>query len=97
MKGDIGNKIKKALAKKAVGYQAKEVVEEYQDDEGVMKLTKKKVTKKHIPPDTQAARIMLESMDGTPVEDMTDEQLKAEKTRLINLLKEEENEKGKDS
>ena len=96
MKGDIGNKIKKALAKKAVGYDAKEVVEEYQDDEGVLKLTKKKITKKHIPPDTQAARIMLESMDVTPVDDMTDEQLQAEKQRLIKLLKEEEDAKGKD-
>lgn len=90
MKSDIQKKIKKALAKKAVGYDAKEIVEEYQDDEGTLRLTKKKITKKHIPPDTQAAKIVLESMDATPVNAMTDEQLNAEKERIINLLKENE-------
>ena len=87
---NIEKKIKKALCKKAVGYDAKEVVEEYQDDDGVLRLTKKKVTKKHIPPDTSAARIVLESMDASPVGSMTDEELEAEKKRLIDLLKEEQ-------
>ena len=92
MKGDIQKKIKKALAKKAVGYDAKEVVEEYQDDEGTLKLTKKRVTKKHIPPDTQAAKIVLETIDGAPVGNTTDEELAAEKERLIKLLKEDKDE-----
>ena len=92
MKGDIQKKIKKALAKKAVGYDAKEVVEEYQEDEGTLRLTKKRVTKKHIPPDTQAAKIVLETIDGSPVGEMTDEELAAEKERLIKLLKEDKNE-----
>lgn len=91
MKCDIQKKIRKALAKKAVGYDAKEIVEEYQDDEGTLKLTKKKVTKKHIPPDTAAAKIVLESIDVKNVSDMTEEELNAEKERLINLLKENEN------
>ena len=92
MKSDIQKKIKKALAKKAVGYDAKEVVEEYQDDEGTLKLTKKRVTKKHIPPDTKAAKIVLETIDGAPVGNMTDEELAAEKERLIKLLKEDKDE-----
>lgn len=95
MKSDIRKKISKALAKKAVGYDAKEIVEEYQDDEGTLRLTKKKITKKHIPPDTQAARIVLESMENKSVSSMTDEQLNAEKERIINLLKENEHDDKK--
>lgn len=85
-------KIKNALTKKAVGYSAKEVVEEYQDDgEGGMKLTKRRVTKKHVPPDTIAAKMVLESfaLDNALV-NFTDEQLESEKLRLLNLLKENE-------
>lgn len=94
MKSDLQSKIKKALTKKAVGYQTKEIVEEYQDDEGILKLTKKRVTKKHIPPDTQAARIVLEAMEEAPIENMTDEELEAEKQKLIKILKEENDEEG---
>ncbi|MBP5372885.1 MAG: hypothetical protein J6Y44_01715 [Clostridia bacterium] len=94
MKSDLQSKIKKALTKKAVGYQTKEIVEEYQDDEGILKLTKKRVTKKHIPPDTQAARIVLETMEEAPIENMTDEELEAEKQKLIKILKEENDEEG---
>ena len=96
MTSDVHKKIKKALTKKAVGYETKEIVEEYQEDEGVLKLTKKRITKKHVPPDTQAARIVLGSIDEKPVEDMTDEELEAERLRLINLLK-EENDDNKES
>ena len=42
----LESKIKKAITKKAIGYQAKEVVEEYQNDERGLTLTKKRVTKK---------------------------------------------------
>lgn len=94
MNSEIHKKIKKALTKKAVGYETKEVVEEYQDDEGVLKLTKKRVTKKHVPPDAQAARIVLGAMEETPIENMTDPELEAERLRLIQLLKEEKDEKG---
>ena len=94
MNSDIHKKIKKALAKKAVGYETKEVVEEYQDDEGVLRLTKKKVTKKHVPPDAQAARIVLGTINETPLENMTDSELETERLRLIELLKEEKDEKS---
>lgn len=90
---EIEQKIKQALTKKAVGYSAKEVVEEYQDDDGVLKLTKKRVTKKHVPPDTQAAKMVMEGFLGQDtLENMTDEQLENEKIRLIKTLKEKENE-----
>ena len=88
-------KIKRAIAKKAVGYSAKEVVEEYQDDDGVLKLTRRKVTKKHVPPDTQAAKMVMEGFALTSVENMTDEELEAEKQRLLDSLKEKQNENTK--
>ena len=90
---EIEQKIKQALTKKAVGYSAKEVVEEYQDDDGVLKLTKKRVTKKHVPPDTQAAKMVIEGfLCQDTLENMTDEQLENEKIRLIKTLKEKEDE-----
>ena len=90
---EIEEKIKQALTKKAVGYSAKEVVEEYQDDDGVLKLTKKRVTKKHVPPDTQAAKMVIEGFLGQDtLESMTDEQLENEKIRLIKTLKENKDE-----
>ncbi|MBQ3116189.1 MAG: hypothetical protein IJC07_04095 [Clostridia bacterium] len=77
---------KEALIKKALGYDATEVVEEYvAGEEGEVKLSKKKVTKKNVPPDITAIKILLESQTEN-VEDMSDEQLEKEKERLIKLL-----------
>ena len=54
------DKIRKALLKKALGYNADEVIEEYTfDDEGQIKLSKKKVTKKHFSPDISAVKVLL--------------------------------------
>lgn len=84
-----GNKkIQDALLKKALGYNATEVVEEYvTGEEGEIKLTKKKVTKKNVPPDITAIKILIDKDELTP-ELMTDEQLEQEKIRLIKLLDE---------
>lgn len=84
-------KLKKALLKKALGYTADEVVCEYTlDEEGVQKLSKKKVTKKHYAPDISAVKILLENYSNLPdVYSMTDEELLKERERLLNLLKEE--------
>ncbi|MBE7061225.1 MAG: hypothetical protein E7382_01650 [Clostridiales bacterium] len=77
---------KEALIKKALGYDATEVVEEYvSSEEGEVKLTKKKVTKKNVPPDITAIKILLED-NQTSIEDMSDEELEREKTRLLKLL-----------
>ena len=90
---EIEDKIKRAIAKRAIGYSAKEVVEEYQDDGGVLVLTKKRVTKKHVPPDATAAKLVIEGfLSDDDVENMTDEQLETERIRLIKSLKEEKNE-----
>ncbi len=93
MKDGLEKKIKNALAKKAVGYEAKEVVEEYQEEDGSLKLTKKRVTKKHVPPDYQAAKIILEEIHTEkPLRKLTDEELELEKKRLLAILKGDKNE-----
>ena len=75
-----------ALVKKALGYDYKEVVEEYvSGEEGEVRLAKKKVTKKNVPPDITAIKLLLENQPN--VSSMTDEQLELEKARLLNLLK----------
>ncbi len=79
--------LKKALIKKALGYDYKEVVEEYtSDQEGEVKLVKKKITKKNVPPDITALKILIENQ--TPISSMTDEELEEEKNRLIKALNE---------
>ena len=80
-----------ALIKKALGYDATEVVEEYVgSDDGEVKLSKKKVTTKNVPPDMSALKILLDDSQKE-VGQMTDEELEKEKIRLINLLKEIQN------
>ena len=67
-------KIKEALIKKALGYDCTETVEEYVTEEGEIKLTKKKITKKNVPPDMSALKILLEESEK-PISSMTDEEL----------------------
>lgn len=90
------DKLKKALMKKAFGYTFNEVTEEYSTNEnGDSVLTKKKVTKKFNPPDVTALKILLEQSQlfDDKISKMTDEQLIAERDRLLKLLKSEEDKK----
>ena len=81
--------LKDVLVKKALGYDVKEVVEEYVADEGgEIKLCKKKVTKKNVPPDLTALKILLDD-EEKPIRYMSDAELQKEKERLLNLLKED--------
>lgn len=78
---------KNALIKKALGYDATEVVEEYvSGEEGEIKLTKKKVTKKNVPPDLTAIKLLM-GEDSLALSEMTDEELEKEKERLLKMLK----------
>ena len=78
--------IKKALIKRASGYDASEVIEEYgTDNDGEVKLLKKKVTHKNVPPDVTALKILLEG-ESVPIAQMSDEELQLEKERLLKLL-----------
>ena len=82
------NKLKKALKLRALGYAVEEVTEEYLGDgEGGVKLVKKKVVKKNVPPDVTAVKLLIE-LDGESedIKALSDEQLEAEKQRLIKML-----------
>lgn len=90
-KVDLKQDLKDALIKKALGYDVKEVVEEYSsDDDGEVKLSKKKVTTKFVPPDMTALKILLDE-NQKDFSQMTDEELYEEKIRLLYLLKQTQN------
>ena len=57
------------------------MVEEFSIEDGELKLVKKKVTKRQIPPDIKAVKLLMEER-GEP----TDEELEEEKQRLLNML-----------
>ncbi len=80
--------IKSVLIKKALGYDSTETVEEYVNgEEGEIKLSKRKVTVKAVPPDMAALKMLMD--DGAlSVDKMTDEELETEKQRLLATLKE---------
>ncbi len=94
MKGKKDKSVKtdlqKALVKKALGYDAEEIVEEYVGEEDGVKLSKRKVTVKNYPPDLSAIKMLMEELPE--VESMTDEQLEKEKKRLLELLSAEDKE-----
>ena len=78
--------VKAALVKKALGFDATEIVEEYvSDEQGDIRLSRKKVTTKNVPPDVTALKMLLED-DAAPVIKMTDDELEEEKARLLELL-----------
>ena len=83
-------KIEEALLKVALGYQVAEVTEEYAEVDGEMKLTKRKKTKKDVPPDLKAVQLLLAGEAENGYGQWTDEELEAEKQRLLATLKTEE-------
>lgn len=85
--GKIGE-LKNALFKKAIGYDATETVEEYSDADGQLVLVKRKITKKSVPPDISALKMLLDENDDEDLSSMSDEQLEEERKKLTQLLKE---------
>ena len=83
------DKIADALLKVALGFQVAEVTEEYAEVDGTLKLTKRKRTKKDVPPDLKAVQMLLGESGGT-IENMSDEELEEEKKRLLAALKKAE-------
>lgn len=75
-----------ALRKKAFGYKAQEIVEEYGAVDGELSLVKRKVTTKDVAPDLAALKAYMESSSADGYENMTLEELEAERIRLINEL-----------
>ena len=85
MKSNKDEKIGEALLKVALGYQLAEVTEEYAEVDGALKLTKRKKTKKDVPPDLKAVQMLLEG-GGEEYSGWSDEDLEKEKTRLLGVL-----------
>lgn len=82
------NELLKLLKKKAQGYKVDEVVEEYvHDDQDGLRLIKRKVTKKYVPPDTSAVKLLLDLEPN--IADMTDQQIKEEIERLKAQIQKE--------
>ena len=79
MQDDIRN----AVLKVALGFSVEEVTEEYGVEDGELKLVKRKETRKDVPPDLRAVRLL---MEGTEVSELSDEALMAEKERLLREL-----------
>ena len=88
MKDTEQEKIGKALMKVALGFQVAEVTEEFAEVDGELKLTKRKRTKKDVPPDLKAVQLLLAESGGVnEYADMSDEELEMEKMRLLAALK----------
>lgn len=83
-------KIKQALIKKCLGYNTKEIVEEYVVENEEVKLTKKKVTKKHIPADISAMKLYFELFNESSgvFDNLTDSELDKEAVKLIKRYQE---------
>ena len=80
------NGVMQALRRCAVGFETGEVVEEFAVEGGELKLVKKKVTRRDIPPDIKAVKMLL---DGECVTQLSDEQLEKEKEQILAMLKED--------
>lgn len=78
-------KIGDALMKVALGCRVEEVTEEFAEVDGELRLTRRRETRKDIPPDLKAVQMLLTG-DSEDCSRMTDEELEAEKERLMGLL-----------
>lgn len=91
--------IKKALCKKALGFSIDEITEEYSTDEGEnLKLVKRKVVSKQIPPDINALKVLFEYEEKDfDVSALSDEDLLLEREKLISIINgEDNNDNGKE-
>ena len=79
------DKLREAIMKVALGYRIEEVTEEYDAKDGELRLVKRKETRKDVPPDLKAMKLLLERQDYSA---LSDEELEAEKERLLEQLKE---------
>ncbi len=83
------DEVRDAVLKVALGFQVEEVTEEYDARDGELKLIKRRETRKDIPPDLKAVRLLLE---GTDYSAISDEELEAERARLAAALSENKKE-----
>ena len=76
-----------ALRKVAFGFSLEEVTEEYGVEDGELRLVKRRETRKDVPPDLKAVKMLLDG-SAADLSAMSDEELENEKQRLLKLLKE---------
>ena len=76
--------VKKALVRCAVGFDTSEVVEEYTMADGELKLVKRKVTRRDVPPDIKAVKMLLDG-EGD-IGGMSDEELEERRKKLLAML-----------
>lgn len=93
----MDKEIQEALKKRATGYETTEITEEYSSsDEGEIRMVKRKIVSKNVPPDVSAVKLLFDNDSGDDILNMTDEELEQEKLRLLNvLLKESKNDSWK--
>lgn len=84
-----------ALKKRAIGYETQEVTEEYVSGDDGVKLVKRKVVIKPVPPDVTAVKLLMDIQDSDSVSAMTDEELELEKQRLISQIIRSKNDNNK--
>ena len=80
-------KIAKALLDKALGYETKEIIEEYGLSGDEFVLQKRKTSTKTYPPDLSALQMLLDRREDGDLSTLTDEELNEEKKKLLELLK----------
>ena len=79
------NNFLELMTKKALGFEVEEVQEEYGDDNGELKLIKKKIIKKFIPPDSIALKYLLDDKDDN-MNNLSYEELIKEKDKVLEEL-----------
>ncbi len=94
-KKEKSDKINDALLKVALGYQVAEVTEEYAEVDGELKLTKRKKTKKDVPPDLKAVQLLLAESGGEEYAAWSEEQLEEERLKLLSALSNAQGEEEK--
>ena len=82
------NKIKKSIIKKALGYNYKEVIDEYAIDGKQKTLIKRKITTKNVPPDLGAVKLLLDEITNqqTDYSALSNDELVAEIKKAIENL-----------
>ena len=74
------DKLKEAIMKVALGFSLEEITEEYDVKDGALRLIKRKETKKDVPPDLKAAKLLIDEKDYAS---LSDGELEQEKARLL--------------
>ncbi|MBO5910345.1 MAG: hypothetical protein J6Q15_02425 [Clostridia bacterium] len=91
---DLDSDTFKAIKRLVKGFCLKEEVNEYvADANGEMQLTKQKISKKVVPPNTDILKMLFNKTETqvTNFDEWSDAELEKEKQRLLKLLKKGEN------